>query len=230
MNEVANVKQTLDVVMLGIAAIMALTTIVYAVITARMLRETKKMREAQTEPHVFINIQPMEKVRVLLILVVQNIGPGPAYDLKFKVEPDLEIRKGRKLSEVNILKNGFRYLAPKQKLECIAAHSIEEANKKEHTLHEITVTYLDKDQKKYEEKFVLDFTEYFGMLYSETDPYKGIIDKINDIHSALEKVIDGGLDSKIRVVAYTKNERDEELRKYLEDDDLIPPPQDHQNK
>jgi hypothetical protein len=107
-------------------AILAITTIVYAIITGRMLYQTKKMRESQNEPQVFINVQPAERARFLKNIVIQNIGPGPAYDLKFKIEPDIILRTGKNLSEINMMKKGFRYLAPNQKLECLIARPVEE--------------------------------------------------------------------------------------------------------
>jgi hypothetical protein len=103
-------KQSFDILSIGIGAILAITTIVYAWITSRMLNETRKMRESQTEPHVFINVQPMERARFILNMVIQNIGPGPAYDLKFKVEPDILMGSDYKLSEINLIKQGFKYL------------------------------------------------------------------------------------------------------------------------
>lgn len=201
-------------------AILAITTIVYALITGRMLYETKKMRESQTEPDVFITIQPMERARPLLNLVIQNIGLGAAYDLKFKVDPDIEMRSGRKLSDVNFMKNGFRYLAPKQKIESFVASSIEQAQKKEPTLHYITVSYRNKTKKSYEATFVLDFTEYFGMLYTDNDPFKGIIDKLDTIHKDIDSVSRSS-GSKLWTVAWTKQEYEDYVRKQLEEIDEI---------
>jgi len=195
-------------------AILAITTLVYAIITGRMLYETKIMRESQTEPHVFITVQPTERARFIKNMVVQNIGPGPAYKLEFKVEPDIEIMKGHFLSEINLIKQGFKYFAPNQKIEFMVANSIEEAKKKEKTLYEVTVTYQNKNKKHYEETFVLDFTEYFGMLYTDTDPYEGIIKKLGDIQYDIHSVIRIP-DSIIKVVAYTKKEVDEEIEKRL---------------
>jgi len=40
-------------------------TIIYALITGRMLYETKKMRQSQTEPDVFITIQPMDRINTV---------------------------------------------------------------------------------------------------------------------------------------------------------------------
>jgi hypothetical protein len=163
-------------------AILALTTIIYALITSRMLYETKKVRLSQTEPDVFITVEPQERARFILNLVIQNIGLGAAYDLRFKIDPDIKLRSGKNLSEINFMKNGFRRLAPRQKLECFIASSIEEAQKKENILHEISVCYRNKFNKSYEATFILDFTEYFGMLYTDPDPFKGIIEKLENIH------------------------------------------------
>jgi len=185
-----------------------------------MLYETKKMRESQTEPDVFITIQPMERARPLLNLVIQNIGLGAAYDLKFKVDPNIEMRSGRELSDVNFMKNGYRYLAPKQKLESFIASSIEQAQKKEHTLHYITVSYRNKNKKSYEVTFVLDFTEYFGMLYTDNDPFKGIIDKLETIHRDIDSVSRSS-GSKLWVVAWTKQEYEDDVKEQLEEIDEL---------
>lgn len=193
-----------------------LTTGVYVVLTNKMLRETIKMRESQTEPRIFINVQPVEGARFILNMVVHNIGPGAAYNLRFKVEPDITIRTGRTLSDINLFKQGFKYLAPNQKLECMVANSIEEAKKEEKILHKVSVSYQNKDKRFYAETFVLDFTEYFGMRYADIDPYKDIVEKIEAIHQDLDKVTRGGL-SKIGVVAYTKEEQDEAIRKSFEE-------------
>lgn len=222
-------SRAIDFVNNNSGAILAITTIVYALITGRMLYETKKMRESQTEPDVFITIQPMERARPLLNLVIQNIGLGAAYDLKFKVDPDIEMRSGRKLSDVNFMKNGFLYLAPKQKLESFIASSIEQAQKKEYTLHYITVSYRNKNKKSYEATFVLDFTEYFGMLYTDNDPFKGIIDKLETIHKDIDSVSRSS-GSKLWVVAWTKQEYEDDLKKQEEEIDELEARQKEKSK
>ena len=191
-------------------AILALTTIIYALITSRMLYETKKMRLSQTEPDVFITVQPPEYLGNATYLVIQNIGLGAAYDLRFKVEPDVQVRSGRNLSDITFMKHGFRYLAPKQKLECYIAGPMEEAQQKENILHEITV-YQNKNKKSYEATFVLDFTNYFGVMRVEASPFDGIADKLDAINRSIDKVSrPNGL--KLWVVAYTKQEYEEAAR------------------
>lgn len=197
MNQIINIlNSVISFLNTNSGAFLVITTIiyasitgVYAFITRRMLKETKIMRESQTEPFVFINLQPLERVRFLKNIVIQNIGPGPAYDVRFKIEPDIVLSRDQKLSEINMMKQGFKYLAPNQRIECLIASSMELANKKEKVLYELTVTYQNKSEKHYEATYVLDFTEYFGMQYTDDDPYKGIVDKLEAIHGDIDKVI-----------------------------------------
>jgi hypothetical protein len=211
-------------------AILAITTIVYAIITGRMLYQTKKMRESQTEPQVFINVQPAERARFLKNIVIQNIGPGPAYDLRFKIEPDIILRTGKNLSEINLMKKGFKYLAPNQKLECLITRPVEEPKDGKEVLNEMTVAYRNRANKSYEEKFVLDFTEHYGLLYTNDDPYQGIVEKLDAIHADIRDVTARGMDSRIRFVTCTEDEHNEEVNKFLESRAIAPPQPDSKDK
>jgi len=114
--------------------IVAISTVVYAILTWRLVSETRKMREAQTEPKIFITIQPREEWINFIDMIIQNIGLGPAYDIQFKVEPDFKITKSRSLSEIGFIKNGLKYLAPNQKIKFfltnLAENFEEKKNKK----------------------------------------------------------------------------------------------------
>ncbi len=96
------------------SALVAIATIVYAILTWKLVSETRKMRETQTEPKVSVTIQPREEWINFIDMVIQNIGLGPAYNIKFEVSPDFEYAKGKFLSDLGFMKNGLRYLAPNQ--------------------------------------------------------------------------------------------------------------------
>ncbi len=197
-------------------ALLAVTTLVYAIITGRMLLETKRMRQSQTEPHVFITVRRAERTSILLNMVIQNIGAGPAYKLRFRVEPDIMIRPERKLSDINLVRRGFNYLAPGQKIECMVANAAKLNEEEAKVLHEVTVAYQDKRNKDYEEKFLLDFTEYYGIWSVDESPFKGIVEKLGAIRSDISKITGSVLGNRIKVIAYTKAEADEEKRNILE--------------
>jgi hypothetical protein len=50
-------------------------------------------------------------------MVIQNVGLGPAYNIKFKLDPDFEYGEGKFLSDLGFVRNGLKYLAPNQKLQ-----------------------------------------------------------------------------------------------------------------
>jgi len=99
------------------SALVAIATIVYAILTWKLVSETRKMREAQTEPKVSVTIQPREEWINFIDMVIQNIGLGPAYNIKFEINSDFEYMKGKFLSELGFMKNGLKYLALNQKLQ-----------------------------------------------------------------------------------------------------------------
>jgi hypothetical protein len=53
-------------------------TVFYAILTSRLVSETRKMREAQTEPNVSVNISSKEETTYLKDMLIQNIGLGAA--------------------------------------------------------------------------------------------------------------------------------------------------------
>lgn len=187
--------------------IIGLTTIAYALITSRMLYETKKLRVFQTEPHVFISIQSVQGASFLKNMVIQNIGAAPAYDIFFQVDPDIVIMHGKKLTDINFIQRGLKRLAPNEKIEFFVANTIKLSEEATQTEVRITVSYRgrEKEKKAKEETFELGLTEKSGMFSVDTDPYKEMVTKLDAIHQDLKRVstiIPGAL----RVVVYTKDE------------------------
>lgn len=114
------------------STVVATATVVYAVLTWKLVSETRKMRQAQTEPKVSVTIQPREEWISLIDMVIQNIGLGLAYNIKFEATPDFEYAKSKFLSNLGFMKNGLKYFAPNQRLQFFLTSMIEnfEKNKK----------------------------------------------------------------------------------------------------
>lgn len=114
------------------STVVATATVVYAVLTWKLVSETRKMRQAQTEPKVSVTIQPREEWISLIDMVIQNIGLGLAYNIKFEATPDFEYAKSKFLSNLGFMKNGLKYRAPNQRLQFFLTSMIEnfEKNKK----------------------------------------------------------------------------------------------------
>ena len=74
--------------------------------TRALVRETKLLRVAQTEPQVTVRVEPSEVWINLINLVVENTGAAPAFDVKLSAQPDFESTPGHRLSEFGLFKHG----------------------------------------------------------------------------------------------------------------------------
>ena len=140
-------------------------TIFYVLLTMGLVSETKKMREAQTEPNVFVSISSTEERTYLKNLLIQNIGLGAAYNIKFEVDPDFEYAKRRMLSELNFVKNGLHCLAPNQKISFFIASIPEIVMKKKKSFFEIKVKYENRLGKTYKDTYLIDFSVFFDLRH-----------------------------------------------------------------
>lgn len=97
-------------------AVVTLSTTVYAWLTYILVKETRKMREAQTEPKIQITIDSFDFAIHIIRLNIENIGLGPAYKIKFESSiisgNDSAENLLNELTESNFFKTGIRYLGP----------------------------------------------------------------------------------------------------------------------
>ena len=196
------------------SAIVAIATTVYAILTWKLTSETRKMREAQTEPRVSVTIQPIEEWINFIDMVIQNIGLGPAYNIKFKVEPDFEYAKRKFLSELGFMKNGLRYLAPNQKLQFFLTSMIENFEEKTKNPFEIRVTYQNSVGKKYEDTYMIDFSQLIGLNQLGKPSLYKIAKNIEKIQQDIHHLSTGF--HRMKVIRYTKEDVEEETKQWLE--------------
>jgi hypothetical protein len=96
------------------SALVAAATIVYAVLTRSLVKETKTLRKAQTEPNVCAYAQTLPSRD--FAFVIENIGMGPACDVTFIIEKDFNVFSDFAASKLDVFKLGIKYLAPSQKV------------------------------------------------------------------------------------------------------------------
>ena len=69
------------------------------------------MREAQTDPEVYISLQPDEDIITYVNIIIKNTGLGTASDIQFKIDPDFNYYSDnlgdRYLSEKSFIKKGI---------------------------------------------------------------------------------------------------------------------------
>jgi len=183
-------------------------TVAYAILTGKLVSETRKMREVQTEPSIFVNLYLKEDWAGLIDLVIQNIGSGAAYNLKFELNPDFEYRKERFLSRVNFIKNGVNSLAPNQQIKHFLT-SLVGREELEETKIEFKVKYENSTGKSYQREYTLDFSEFWGRRRVGESLLKDIAKNLEKIEGYIQQI---SLAKKIEVVTYTNKDIEEEKK------------------
>ena len=186
------------------SCIVTMATVVYAILTWRLVTETKQMREAQTEPIISIILKPKDEWKNFIDLIIKNIGPGSAHKINFQVDPDFEYEKGKYLSEINVIKNGLNYLAPGQEINFFLTSLVENYNDKIKTAINIKVKYQNMLGNIYEKTFLIDFSEFAGLTWLGTPPLHEIAENIKKIGKNIDHLCSGF--SKLNVISHSKSD------------------------
>lgn len=194
-------------------------TVFYVILTRSLVSESRKMREAQTEPNIFVSLHSKEDWVGLIDLVIQNIGLGAAYNLKFELKPDFEYSKGQFLSELNFIKNGVNYLAPSQKIKHFLT-SLVGKKELEKTKIEFEVKYENSLGKLSQKNYILDFSEFYGRLRVGEPSLKKIADNLEKIQKDIHTIMYSSY-PRIKVVTHTKKDMEEEYLKMVEEERLF---------
>ena len=156
-----------DVVGVIFSALVALATVVYAILTWSLTAETKKMREAQTEPCVVVYLEQLSTPPYLFDVWIKNVGLGVAKNIRFEVKPDIEYSDGKHLSGVGFIKNGLPLLAPGQDLDTV----INLIGKFEEVAKEplkIKIRYESASGKPHINPCPIDFSQFIDVMPSKT--------------------------------------------------------------
>ena len=109
-------NDTLIMIFTGVVAVAGL---IYAGLTWKLVSETRRMREVQTEPRVSMYLELSDRIgHGGMELVIRNEGQGGAENIRFDFEgdPTYFIGNGQQwpIDKIPIIKNGLPYLGPSQ--------------------------------------------------------------------------------------------------------------------
>jgi len=214
------INQNSGVFLVIFSLIVALSTIFYVLLTRSLVSETRKMREAQTEPNIFVSIKSKEEYIGIIDLIVENIGLGTAYNLRFDVNPDFEYDKGRKFSDIKLIKDGLNYLAPNNKFTYFLTSIMGRIDELGETVVEVIVKYKNCLGDSYQQKFLLDFSELFIVRRAGELSLKKVANNLEKIQKDIHSIMFSSY-PRIKVIAYTKKDMEEKYLKVLEEERLF---------
>lgn len=180
-------NDTLQIIFSGVVAF---STIIYAVLTWRLVSETKKTRKIQITPDIHAYFEMSETDATFIYLIIENIGYGVAKYVKFKIIKDFQFYdlEPQQLSSKGIFKTGLKYFYPKQKFKYLFTDLSKKYDEKIHDNIEISLTYNDISNYNYKKEINLTLDEITGMgKMRPPDSYIGrIAYEIKEIRKLLE--------------------------------------------
>ncbi|MGE0156975.1 MAG: hypothetical protein AB7T17_08095 [Geobacter sp.] len=203
----------LTVIFTGVVTI---STVVYALLTAQLVNETRRMRQAQTEPKLEITLKSSDNWISLLRLHIKNIGLGPAYNIAFRVygEADTEGANAiiKDVTKANLFDYGLRYIGPGREIITGYTQMTKMYEQKIEAVICFEVTYKDCYQKEFQEKFRIDLSEFKGLTQIGTPPLYGIMESVEKMQKSIDNIATGW--KKVQVDVYSQEDRDRERRKW----------------
>jgi hypothetical protein len=169
-------NQTLNLLFSGIVAI---STVVYAILTSKLVKETRATRLMQITPDVQLYFEKAETETHFVYFIIENFGLGIASDVKLTIIKDFtkyEIEKLR-LSNMGSFKHGIRNFYPKQRFKYFFTDLLQNYEDKINDLLEIEVSFKDIFNKEYHRTFSLRIDEILGTgkMQNPPDSYLGKI-------------------------------------------------------
>jgi len=170
--------------------IVSVATVIYAILTWKLVSETRKTRELQTRPNVFIVLQPREEWINFMDIIIQNVGPGAAWALKFEVVGDIENNLVKELLSIGFIRNGLRYLAPGQRIQSfIGTFPFQDEDKKDSPgSFTIIVSYKDSMGKEYKDIYELNLAAFLGIKQLESN-FSQLQRDIRDLTKAVQHIV-----------------------------------------
>ena len=204
---------------LAFSGVVALATVFYAILTWRLVSETRKLREIQTEPRVSVRVERDSTGFLGYELVVENNGHGVAKNVQFEFDGDPSYFHNSwvncdplVIDEIPIIKNGLDYLEPNQAfrffLGTVSSDEYERATKAPWIFR---TQYESLYGKRRADTYIVDFSQFRGTFF-EPNHLKEISDHMKSIRQDLHRLTEGY--AKVQTVTQTRDEYEQRRKEW----------------
>lgn len=220
MNEfLTSLNQNSGAIQVLFSGLVTIATVVYAILTWSLVRETTRMRRAQTDAKVMVGVSSRKETISFLDFYIVNEGMGPAYDIKFKVthskagKGDVSIVE--KINELGFVQSGLDYLSSKQEIRSFLTSMFENFEDKIQTTVKIDVSYRTGAGSVVNDTYIIDFSIFRGLQQlGEPELYR-IANAIEKIEKNVDHLSSGW--SKLQVITQSKSDHNNERAKEREE-------------
>jgi len=206
-----------DIFLLLFSAVVAISTVIYAGLTWSLVRETRRMREVQTEPKISVFIEFNERTGYGMDMVIRNDGQGSANNIKFKFQGDpTYFDKDRPIDQLPIIKKGLTYQAPNQTFRIFLGFLLGDAyDSAIQNPWSIDVVYESHSKQSYQDSYTIDFSLFSGLMLEGASPIYKIEKHLDALQRDVHHLSTGF--NKIGVITQTKEEARQERERYVKE-------------
>ena len=148
------------------SALVTAATIVYALLTWRLVSETRRMRRAQTDARMTVTVESRPEYLNFVDLRVRNQGLGPAYDVRFKVSVQSEgcdEELLNRIHELGYIKHGLPYFSPNQEIGTFLVSLTDDFESKMKSKINIAISYRTAAGERVRDDYLIDFSSFEGI-------------------------------------------------------------------
>ena len=137
------------------------------------------------EPEIVVFLRPHSSSVQCLMLCIENIGTGTAYNVRFGTgssradsfaQPASDRSDVRLVKKNNFLQKGIGCFGPGQKIEQFLINLIGELPEELKQPLQIFVTYTDSLNRPYENRYTLDFDDFESLVQNDSIERKAVSD------------------------------------------------------
>jgi hypothetical protein len=188
----------------------AVVAVVAGVVAVGQLREARRLRKAQSQPFVYVDIQLSRTVFGVLHLVIENTGTTLARDVRMSFTPALRTSlTDSELPGGSLLREGISVLPPRRRLEVIFDYAAERDRAELPTKYEVVVIFSDSFGKELEP---LTYVVDFGHIYEAEYVRERSIDDMARALDEISKSVQGWSSGSRALHAWVRDEDAKYLR------------------
>ena len=184
-----------DTLIVVFTGVVALSTVVYAILTWNLVSETRRMREVQTEPRVTVRLEQDHTGQSGYELVVSNSGQGPAKNLRFQFKGDPSHFRNSFLGtapptvdQLPLIRDGLDYMEAGEVFRfTLGSVTPEEFRRASESPWKFTTTYESLYGKKKKETFVVQVSHFEGGVF-DTNWVEQISDSLTKMQMDLSRL------------------------------------------
>lgn len=176
---------------ISLSSILTISTVIYVVLTNRLVRESRKSRKFQETPFIVASISFSDFDRKVIMLKIKNIGLGYAQSVRFEVIKDYEWIDDDPLKGRGAFKNGISSFPPNYELNYILV-LLKEGQKKnilENEFVEFKIKYENLNNETFSNIYKLSFNEIISQGYANPplDNESAIVYYLKSISEEMKK-------------------------------------------